>query len=127
MIKDCRRYNDFGCYACQCGYYITDAKSCRKYEDGCMKYYRSMCTECMPHFKLRGGVCMIDGCLQHQDHKCVTCSDNYDLVNGICEFKNCFNWSEDTCLICKKGFNLVSGKCLETVEKFVCSSSVVLR
>ena len=86
-----------------------------------MKYYRGICTECLPHFKLRGGMCMIDGCERHNDHLCQTCKEDYDLVNGICEFKNCLDWYEDICLICKKGFNLVKGKCVKSEERFVCA------
>lgn len=100
-IRNCKRYNDYGCYSCECGYYITQTRSCKKYEDGCVKYYRGICTECMPHFKLRGGACMIDGCLEHQNHMCVSCKEDYELVEGACRFKNCFDWQEDNCLVCK--------------------------
>lgn len=121
VIKNCKRYNDFGCYSCECGYYITENRSCRKYEDGCLKYYRSVCTECMPHYRLKGGVCSIEGCIEHKSSVCVSCSEEYQLVEGICRFKNCFDWSGDSCLICNEGYNLVSGKCVKSQEKFVCS------
>ena len=91
-IRNCKRYNDYGCYSCECGYYITQTHSCKKYEDGCSKYNRGICTECMPHFKLRGGVCMIDGCLEHKNHMCASCKEDYELVDGTCQFKNCFDW-----------------------------------
>lgn len=119
-IRNCKRYNDYGCYACECGFYITENRACKKYEDGCMKYDRGICTECMPHFKLRGGMCMIDGCLTHKDHMCVDCKEDYNLVNGVCKFKNCFDWEEDRCLVCQEGFNVVDGKCEKTEKKYVC-------
>lgn len=31
IVKNCKRYNDFGCYSCECGYYITENRACRKY------------------------------------------------------------------------------------------------
>ena len=30
FIKDCKTYNDFGCISCECGFYITENRSCAK-------------------------------------------------------------------------------------------------
>ena len=121
VIPNCKRYNDYGCYSCQCGFFITEKHSCRKYEEGCLKYYRGVCESCLPGFKMFGGSCQIDGCEKYADGKqCAACKEEYDLVKGVCRLRNCEEWRNDVCFYCRQGFNLVGGKCVRTEEKFVC-------
>ena len=120
VIPACKSYNDYGCYACECGFFITNTHSCQKMLDGCIKTYRGTCVECLPHYKLKGGACAIEGCLESIDGVCAACKSDYELVEGVCQFKNCFDWKDDSCLICKEGFSMLQGKCVESGPKFVC-------
>ena len=31
-IRHCKKYNDFGCYSCECGFYITENRECKQYD-----------------------------------------------------------------------------------------------
>lgn len=121
IIKNCKSYNDFGCYACECGFYVNEKRSCQKMQEGCLKYNRGICVECQPHYKLKGGSCIIDGCLEYDNQFCKQCKEDYELTSGVCTFKNCMDWEEDSCRICKDGFHLLKGKCIASEGKFVCS------
>ena len=113
VIENCASLNDYGCFACECGFFVNADKSCSKITDGCLTYQRGVCKNCLPHYKLKGGSCTIEGCITYTDEKaCGECKPEYDLVGGECHFKNCHDWSEDQCLSCKDKFNLVGGKCL---------------
>jgi hypothetical protein len=91
-ISNCKSLNDFGCVACECGYYLTESRTCQKIPQGCLKNVRGACVECLPHYKLKGGVCVIEGCQSYIGSDCQSCSENYVLVNGTCKFSNCYNW-----------------------------------
>jgi hypothetical protein len=119
-IKQCKSYNDFGCISCECGYYLTEQRNCQKVQQGCLKHYRGVCVNCLPHYKLKGGSCVIDGCLEYQSQFCQSCAADYDLVDGLCQFKDCLEWQDDSCSLCKQGFNLVQGKCQPSAGNFVC-------
>ena len=120
VIPNCKSLNDYGCYSCECGFFITDSRTCQKMPNGCLKTYRGVCVECLPHYKLKGGVCTIEGCLSFSNDLCTACQSDYELADGTCRFKNCYDWKDDTCLICNKGFNLAGGRCVESQGKFVC-------
>lgn len=120
VIPNCKRINDYGCYACECGFFITESRTCQRMAVGCLKNYRGVCTECLPHYKLKGGVCTLEGCLEFSSNVCSSCKSDYELVDGTCRFKNCFDWKDETCQICKEGFNLVGGRCVANQGKFVC-------
>lgn len=64
-IPHCKSYNDFGCVGCECGYYLTGEKDCKEVSSGCVRYQRGICSNCLPHYKLKGGSCQIDGCVQY--------------------------------------------------------------
>lgn len=89
VIKECKSYNDYGCVSCECGYYLSETRSCLKMQEGCLKYYRGVCSECLPHYKLKGGSCVIDGCIEYKNQFCQTCKSDYTLENGLCKFKDC--------------------------------------
>jgi hypothetical protein len=61
-IANCLTYNDFGCTACDCGYYLTPQNICSEVQPGCIRYQRGICSDCQAHFKLRGGSCIMEGC-----------------------------------------------------------------
>ena len=111
-IKNCKSYNDYGCYSCECGYYVTEGYTCRKMEEGCLKYYRGSCSQCLPHYRLHGGSCLIEGCLKQTTRDCTSCGAEYDLVEGSCLLRNCLDWKDGSCLICQRNYNLVGGKCV---------------
>ena len=63
-IGDCQTLNDYGCVACECGFYLTEERKCQKIERGCMRHQRGRCVNCFPHFELKkNGTCLIDGCV----------------------------------------------------------------
>ncbi|CAM6005797.1 unnamed protein product [Sphagnum balticum] len=121
LIPNCKALNDFGCVSCECGFYLTQIRGCQKLPDGCLKSSRGVCVECLPHYKLKGGSCVIEGCSDYEDEGCKSCSEDYDLVDGTCQFRNCFDWHQDQCLICLQGFNLVAGKCVQADAPYICS------
>ena len=120
-IPNCKALNDYGCVSCECGFFITEDRRCQKLPCGCLKVTRGVCVECLPHYKLTGGVCSIEGCLSLANNRCTDCKADYDLVDGTCRFKNCFDWKDDTCHICNEGYNLVGGRCVENKGKYVCN------
>lgn len=76
--------NDYGCASCDCGYYLDENKDCKKYENGCMRYMKAKCVDCLPHYQLDHGVCKIEGCLHYENGECKECKDAYELKNGEC-------------------------------------------
>jgi hypothetical protein len=56
-VPNCNNHNDFGCTGCECGYYLTADNRCASVDQGCIRYQRGICTDCMAQFKLKGGVC----------------------------------------------------------------------
>ena len=69
-INECKSYNDFGCTACHCGYFITDSRTCSEMSPGCLRYQRGTCTDCLPNFKLKGNICDMDGCKKSKGAQC---------------------------------------------------------
>jgi hypothetical protein len=39
-IDNCLLLNDYGCYACDCGFYLTHEQDCKPFQPGCMRYSR---------------------------------------------------------------------------------------
>lgn len=54
--------NDYGCVGCKCGFYLTEDKECKKIENGCLRLVRGNCMNCLPHYDLKDGKCLIEGC-----------------------------------------------------------------
>lgn len=73
IIAHCKKYNDYGCVACECGYFLTPQGICKRIQTGCVRYQRGQCTDCLPNFKLKGSDCEIEGCLDMKDLKCTRC------------------------------------------------------
>ena len=42
-----------------------------------MRYERGHCVNCLPHYKLKGGVCEIEGCTDYDNHYCEKCKEEY--------------------------------------------------
>jgi len=57
-------YNDFGCVACECAFYITPNNVCKSMREGCIRYLRGKCIDCLPSWRLKGNDCILPGC-QH--------------------------------------------------------------
>lgn len=76
-VPNCRTLNDFGCVACECGFYLTSTRLCKPIAPGCLRYERGVCKDCLRHYKLKGGVCEIEGCLNYTGNYCDKCMDNY--------------------------------------------------
>ena len=110
-IQHCKSYNDFGCVACNCGYYLNKNGMCKVMEGGCIRYHRGECIDCLPAYTLKGNECQIEGCEDIQNLKCTRCSEGYDLLNGGCSLKNCEFWKEGVCQKCKGGYRLMNGVC----------------
>ena len=83
-IKNCKVYNDYKCAACECGYFLTSTGICKSIADGCIRYQRGECIDCLPKWTLINNECELVGCRKIFDHKCATCKDEYDLVDGGC-------------------------------------------
>ena len=58
-IDQCRILNDYGCVSCECGFYLTPDRDCKPISPGCLRYEKGICRDCLPHYKLKGGVCEI--------------------------------------------------------------------
>lgn len=58
-IDQCRILNDYGCVSCECGFYLTPERDCKPIASGCLRYEKGICRDCLPHYKLKGGVCEI--------------------------------------------------------------------
>lgn len=56
-IKDCASYNEYGCVACECGFYLTNEGKCKELASGCIRYQRGVCSDCQPHFTLKNSKC----------------------------------------------------------------------
>lgn len=76
-IPDCRMLNDYGCTACECGFYLTEDRRCKTIARGCMRYERGVCNDCLPHYKLKGSICEIEGCLKYDGNYCRDCDSKY--------------------------------------------------
>lgn len=61
-IKNCVSYNDFGCTACDCGYFLNFRNVCEEIHAGCIRYQRGVCNDCHTNFKLKGTSCVMEGC-----------------------------------------------------------------
>lgn len=80
--------------------------------DGCLRYNRGKCVDCMPHYRLKGGECSIEGCQEYEGNSCKVCDEKYEKTEkGGCEFKNCFDWLDDQCLICSENYHMKDGLC----------------
>lgn len=77
-IEHCRKFNDFGCVTCECGFYLTEERDCMEVSQGCLRYSKGKCINCLPHYKLKGGVCEIDGCLEYSGFECNKCDEDFD-------------------------------------------------
>lgn len=111
-ITNCKTYNEYRCVACNCGYYLTPEGVCKIMEQGCVRYQRGQCTDCLPNFKLKGSSCEMEGCLDLIGLHCKKCGHNYELVDGGCKMKNCASWKDGSCEICLPGFNYSAGNCV---------------
>ena len=76
-IDNCKSYSDFGCVACECGYYITKDRICLKIEEGCIRHQKGVCTDCYPPFQLQGASCVLDGCRKMSGLHCDECMPEY--------------------------------------------------
>lgn len=76
-MSNCQSHNEFGCVACECGFYLTPDRKCNQIAQGCIRYNRGICTDCMANFQLKGGVCDIEGCLKIDGIRCAQCADGY--------------------------------------------------
>lgn len=111
-ISDCQTLNDYGCVTCECGFYLTKDRTCAEIDQGCIRYERGHCVNCLSHYKLKGGACQIDGCEEYSGQACTKCHPDYHLnIDGGCKFNNCVDWINGECLVCESGFKMVEGKC----------------
>jgi hypothetical protein len=115
-IPNCKTYNEYRCVTCHCGYYLNFEGVCKAMEQGCVRYQRGQCTDCLPNFKLKGSVCELEGCLDVDGFRCKKCDNKYNLVDGACKMKNCISWKDGACDICEKGFNYSSGNCIAAAK-----------
>ena len=122
-IPNCKQFNDFGCTACDCGYYLTPQRDCKEADQGCLRYQRGSCINCLPHYKLKGGVCQIDGCIEYFGNFCEKCDEHYEQTKeGGCDFKNCYDWLDGKCLVCNEGYRKEGEECVKlTSEALQCS------
>lgn len=58
-VSDCQSLNDYGCTTCQCGFYLDRDRGCKKADDGCLRYERGKCINCLDHYRLKAGICEI--------------------------------------------------------------------
>ena len=122
-IQNCKTLNDWGCVHCECGFYLGSDGKCAQVSDGCLRYNRGHCVDCLEHYTLKGGECKIEGCSEYEGNSCKECSERYEKVGNGCQFKNCYDWLDDQCLICNNGFNLKDGVCVESSpDNLVCES-----
>jgi hypothetical protein len=88
-VANCKSHNDFGCTTCECGYYLTPDRKCNEMTNGCIRYSRGNCVDCMHNFVLKGNVCEIEGCNKMEGVKCVECKETYESTDIGCQVKNC--------------------------------------
>lgn len=92
-------------------------------EQGCIRYERGVCIDCLAHYSLKAGTCQIEGCVKYSSgSSCEACDTDYETnPHGGCSFKNCLDWESGACLICKSGYKNQAGKCVSE-PNFVCNS-----
>lgn len=112
-IPNCQNYNEYGCTVCQCGYYLTAERTCSQIGQGCIRYNRGVCTDCMPEFTLKNGVCSIEGCAIANGLKCSTCQSGYLSSGSGCQLANCLISKDGNCQVCNQSYRYVDGKCVE--------------
>ena len=89
-IDNCLTLGDFGCGACQSGYYLKPDGLCYKNDLGCSLYRAGTCYACQYPYILENGQCKIDGCSNYgTTGSCSSCSSPYKLISGFCKIDNC--------------------------------------
>ena len=69
-VDNCRSVNEYGCIACECGFYLTEGGICNEMMPGCLRYQRGVCTDCQKNWISQRGVCIIEGCLKMNGLEC---------------------------------------------------------
>lgn len=113
-VPNCKSHNEYGCVSCECGFYLTPDRKCSEITQGCIRYNRGVCSDCMQHFKLKGGICDIEGCLKLDGIRCVQCDSAYDSTELGCKLRHCLISKEGVCETCDEGYLWKDGECIQS-------------